>query len=301
LTYGLGAATQNLPAYVALVVGANPPASPYWSSGMLPSIYQGTYVREKTPRIMNLDPPTHLAGEPQDRQLALLDTLNRRHAGEHAGEHDLAARIASYELAARMQTAAAEALDVAAETKETQSLYGLDDPVTRRRGEAYLIARRLVERGVRFVQIWDYSWDMHTQINEALPKMCKAVDQPAAGLVKDLKRRGMLDETLVHWGGEMGRLPVIQGRGDRGAGRDHNTDGFSTWLAGGGVKAGHIHGATDEWGLHAVEDVVHHYDYLATILHLFGLDATKLVYQRNGRAETSLDGQPGTVVEKILA
>ncbi|HAL73289.1 MAG TPA: DUF1501 domain-containing protein, partial [Verrucomicrobiales bacterium] len=162
-------------------------------------------------------------------------------------------------------------------------------------------ARRLVERGVRFVQIWDYSWDMHENINEALQRRCAANDQPSAALVKDLKSRGMLDDTLVFWGGEMGRLPVIQGRGNQKPGRDHNTDGFSIWMAGGGVKQGHIHGATDEWGLNAVDQVVHHYDYLATVLHLFGLDANKLTYKRNGRAETILNGEPGQVVKGILA
>jgi uncharacterized protein (DUF1501 family) len=178
----------------------------------------------------------------------------------------------------------------------------LDSEETRPIGEACLIARRLVERGVRFVQIWYYAWDMHENINERLPKISRTTDQPSAALVKDLKARGLLDTTLVHWGGEMGRLPVVQGRGGtRGAGRDHNTDGFSMWLAGGGVKGGHIHGATDDFALHAVQDVVHHYDYLATVLHLFGLDAEKLAYQRNGRGETILDNQPGRVLRAILA
>jgi uncharacterized protein (DUF1501 family) len=159
-----------------------------------------------------------------------------------------------------------------------------------------------VERGVRFVQIWDYSWDMHENINEILTKKCAAADQPSAALVKDLKARGMLDETLVFWGGEMGRLPVIQSRGSNSKpGRDHNTDGFSIWLAGGGVKSGHIHGSTDEWGLNAVDQVVHHHDYLATVMHLFGLDANKLVFKRNGRAETILNGEAGQVVKPILA
>ena len=302
LTYGLGSESQNLPAFVALVVRRDPPGSPYWSSGLLPSVYQGTHVREEAPRIMNLDPPPHLRGEPQGLQLSLLDRLNRRHLAERPGENDLQARIASYELAARMQTAASEALDLRRETAETHRLYGLDQDETRRLGEACLIARRLVERGVRFVQIWYYSWDMHENINTVLPRVCRTADQPSAALVTDLKRRGLLDTTLVHWGGEMGRLPVIQGRGGaRGAGRDHNTDGFSMWLAGGGVKGGHVHGATDEFGLHAADDVVHHTDYLATVLHLFGLDAGRLVYRRNGRDETILDGQAGHVVRGILA
>ena len=303
LTYGLGSENQDLPAFVALVVRKDPPGSPYWSSGLLPSIYQGTHVREEQPRILNLDPPPHLKGTPQQLQLGLLDKLNARHLEEHPGENDLAARIASYGLAARMQMAATEALDLGLETEATHKMYGLDQEATRRIGEACLIARRLVERGVRFVQIWYYDWDMHQNLNEQLPQLCGRTDQPSAALVKDLKQRGMLDSTLVFWGGEMGRLPVVQTArtGKFTAGRDHNTDGFSIWLAGGGVKQGHVHGATDEFGLHAVEDVVHHYDYLATVLHLFGLDAEKLTYRRNGRDETILDGQPGQVVKGVLA
>jgi hypothetical protein len=303
LTYGLGSESQDLPSYVALVVGKDPPGSPYWSSGLLPSVYQGTHVREQEPRILNLNPPPHLAGEPQDLQLGLLGKLNREHLGEHPGESDLQARIASYELAARMQLAASEATDLRKESAATRTMYGLDENETRRIGEACLIARRLVERGVRFVQIWYYVWDMHQNINDALPKTCKGVDRPSAALVRDLQERGMLDETLVFWGGEMGRLPVVQvPRGGKfTAGRDHNTDGFSIWLAGGGVKGGHIHGATDDFGLHAVQDVVRHTDYLSTVMHLFGLDAKKLTYKRNGRNETILDGQDGAVLKGILA
>ena len=301
LTYGLGSENQNLPAFVALVVGKNPPGSPFWSSGLLPSVYQGTHVREQEPRIMNLDPPAYLKGAPQDLQLGLLERLNQRHLLNHPGEYDLQARIASYELAARMQTAAREVFDLSGESKATRELYGLDNDATRRMGEACLIARRLVERGVRFVQIWYYSWDMHENIFETLPVRCGTTDQPSAGLVKDLKGRGMLDSTLVYWGGEMGRLPVIQGRGKGKPGRDHNTDGFSIWLAGGGVKAGHVHGSTDEWGLFAQDDVVHHHDYLATVTHLFGMDADKLVYKRGARNETILSGGKGSVVKGVLA
>jgi hypothetical protein len=299
ITYGLGSETQNLPAYVALVIRKDPPGSPFWNSGLLPSIYQGTHVREQEPRIMNLDPPPVLTGEPQARQLALLDRINQRHLAQHPSDTDLAARIASYELAARMQTSAREALDVSRESQATKELYGLDSETTRRHAEAFLIARRLVERGVRFVQIWDYGWDMHENINEVLPKKCLSADKPTAGLIKDLKSRGMLDTTLVHWGGEMGRLPVIQGRAGK-PGRDHNTDGFSIWLAGGGIKRGHVHGATDDFGLFAVENVVHHTDFLATVLHLMGLDANQLIFKRNGRSETILDNQQGRVIQEII-
>lgn len=302
LTYGLGSENQNLPAFVSLVVGHDPPGSPFWSSGMLPSLYQGTHVREQEPRIMNLDPPAYLKGAPQAHQLGLLEKLNREHLTEHPGELDLQARIASYELAARMQISAHDVFDLSGESKATRALYGLDNENTRRIGEACLIARRLVERGVRFVQIWYYAWDMHAAINETLPVRCANVDQPSAALVRDLKGRGMLDTTLVYWGGEMGRLPVIQNRFDRGKpGRDHNTDGFSVWLAGGGVKSGYVHGATDEFGLAAQDKVVHHHDYLATVMHLFGMDAEKLIYKRGIRNETILNGSPGNVVRDVLA
>jgi hypothetical protein len=287
---------------VSLVIGKDPPGSPFWSSGALPSIYQGTHVRETEPRIMNLDPPEYLKGEPQENQLSFLQQLDREHLKSHPGEDDLQARIASYQLAARMQIAAKEAMDISKEPPYIREMYGLDDSRTKRMGEACLIARRLVERGVRFVQIWYYAWDMHESINERLPVLCGQADQPSAALVRDLKARGMLDSTLVHFGGEMGRLPVIQGRGSgKGAGRDHNTDGFSLWLAGGGIKGGTVYGATDEWGLFAVENVVHHWDYLTTVMHCLGLNAQKLIYKRNGRDETIVDGQGGRVVREILA
>jgi hypothetical protein len=302
LTYGLGSESQNLPAFVAMQVGNYPPGSPYWSSGFLPSIYQGTMVREREPRILNLEPPPHLKGAPQRGQLALLETLNREQLEQHPGEDDLEARIASYELAARMQTAGKEVLDFSRETEATLKLYGIDDPATRKYGEACLIARRLVERGVRFVQLWYYAWDMHENIFGVLPGRCQATDKPVAGLVKDLKQRGLLDTTLVHWGGEMGRLPVVQNRGaDRKPGRDHNTDGFSTWLAGGGVKRGFVYGATDEFGHKAVENPVHHSDFHATLLRLFGLDAARLAIKRGPREQSLLDGQPGRVIHDIMA
>ena len=301
LTYGLGAETQELPAFVALLVKSPPPGSPYWASSFLPSIYQGTVVRNQEPRILNLDPPEDLKGAPQRRNLALLDRLNRIYLDRHPHENDLEARVSNYELAARMQTAAKEAFDIGRESDETRRLYGIDRPETQKMGEACLIARRLVERGVRFVQIFDDGWDHHEDIFKYLPKSIGATDQPAAALVKDLKRRGLLDTTLVHWGGEMGRLPVIQYRGpDRKPGRDHNTDGFSMWLAGGGVKRGYTHGQTDEFGLKAVADVVHHTDYHATLLHLFGLDPEKLVFIQNGRKQTLSDNQPCRVVSEIL-
>jgi hypothetical protein len=303
--YGLGSESQNLPAFVAL---PDPSALPvggvdHWSNGWLPAVYQGTVVRPREPRIFNLDPPAHLRGEPQEKLLHYLDRLNKEHLARHPGESDLEARIAGYELAARMQTAAKEALDLSRETAETKALYGLGDPATAEYGARCLLARRLVERGVRFVQVFtgNQTWDHHSAIRTGLPAVCKKTDKPAAALVTDLKRRGLLDTTLVVWGGEMGRLPVIQfDGGPAKVGRDHNTYGFSYWLAGGGIKGGAVYGATDEFGHHAVEDKVSHHDFHATLLHLFGLDATKLVYSRNGQELTLLDGQQHRVVTDLF-
>src|SRR5690606_28529984 len=231
LVYGLGSESQDLPAYVALthpwglpIVGGDS-----WTNGGLPSIYQGTVVRPKEPRMFNLEPPVHLRGAAQRSQLDFLERLNRRHAEAYPGEDELAARMASYELAAKMQVSAAEVFDISDETEETLRLYGIDQDVTRDYGTRCLIARRLVERGVRFVQIFNngQSWDHHSSIATELPKRCQEIDRPAAALVQDLKRRGLLDTTLVHWGGEMGRLPTIQVPvGDtelKNVGRDHNT------------------------------------------------------------------------------
>jgi hypothetical protein len=305
LTYGLGSETQNLPAYVVLTDPVSLPVVGVenWSSGWLPSLFQGTAIRPREPRILNLDPPAYLRGPAQEHYLGYLGRLNREHLHQHPGELDLEARIAGYELAARMQSAAGEALDVGRESPATRRLYGLDDPATAEYGTRCLIARRLVERGVRFVQVFTRNqfWDHHGSIRTALPAACRMTDRPAAALVKDLKSRGLLDTTLVHWGGEMGRLPVIQNdNGPARVGRDHNTFGFSTWLAGGGVKGGHVHGATDAFGHHARIDPVGHCDYLATVLHLFGLDHRRLIYTRNGRELTLTDGQPCRVVQEIL-
>jgi hypothetical protein len=305
VTYGLGSESQDLPAFVAL---PDPSALPvggvdHWSNGWLPAMYQGTVVRPREPRILNLDPPPHLRGAPQRRLLEYLDELNKDHLARHPGESDLEARIANYELAARMQTAAVAALDLSGESDATRKMYGLDDPATAEYGTRCLLARRLVERGVRFVQIFtgNQTWDHHSAIRKGLPAVCKKTDKPAAALVTDLKQRELLDTTLVVWGGEMGRLPVIEfDNGPAKVGRDHNTYGFSYWLAGGGIKGGSVYGATDEFGHHAVEDKVSHHDFHATLLHLFGLDATKLAYARNGQELTLLDGHPGRVVSELL-
>ncbi|MEZ6142816.1 MAG: DUF1501 domain-containing protein [Zavarzinella sp.] len=306
LCYALGCETQNLPAFIALPDPASLPVcgTDHWSNGWLPSLYQGTVVRAKEPRILNLDPPPAIAGGTQKQLLNFIDQLNQNHLAQRPGEHDLEARIASYELAARMQVSAREALDLTQETKQTQSMYGMDNPASKDFGARCLIARRLIERGVRFVQVMTRNqfWDHHGSIRTSLPRSCEVIDQPSAALVTDLKQRGLLDSTLVAWGGEMGRLPVIQNdAGPAKAGRDHNTYGFSYWLAGGGIKRGYVHGATDEFGHHAVEDVVTHHDFHRTLMYLFGLDAEKVSFKRNTRELNILDGQAAKIVEKLLA
>ncbi|GAB5444597.1 MAG: DUF1501 domain-containing protein [Fuerstiella sp.] len=306
LLYGLGSETQNLPSYMVLTdPGGHPVDGTHnWSSGFMPPLYQGTVLRPREPRILNLEAPQYLQGKPQRNSLDLLQQLNRRHANQFTGEPDLDARMASYELAARMQSAAQEALDISQETKATQELYGIHEDATREYGTRCLIARRLVERGVRFVQLFlnGQPWDNHSSIATSLPAICRRTDRPAAGLVKDLKQRGMLNETIVHWGGEIGRLPVTQHQGSpEKHGRDHNGQGFSIWFAGGGFKPGTVHGATDEFGHRAVEDVVTPNDYQATLFHQFGLNWKELIFHHNGRPEDVTAGRPARVVDSILA
>jgi hypothetical protein len=305
LVYGLGSESQNLPAYMVLAdPGGHPVDGTHnWECGFMPPLYQGTVLRPQEPRILNLDPPPHLRGELQRQNLDFLADLNRRHLSQHPGEADLETRIASYELAASMQTAAKEALDISKEPEPVRRLYGIDQDHTRSYGTRCLIARRLVERGVRFVQLFlgGQPWDTHTNIRTSLPETCRRTEQPAVALVKDLKQRGLLDTTIVHWGGEIGRLPVCEGDLSNSSGRDHNGQGFSIWLAGGGIKGGAVYGSTDEVGHKAAVDVVTPNDYQATILHLLGLDHTKLVYHHNGREQRLTNGQPARVIKEILA
>lgn len=305
LVYGLGCESQELPAYLVLTDPGGPPVDGVsnWSNGFMPPLFQGTVLRPREPRILNLEAPPYLRGTVQEQNLTFLKELNQRHLDAHPGEADLEARIASYELAAAMQTAAAEALDISRETAATHKLYGLGNPETREYGTRCLIARRLVERGVRFVQLFlgGQPWDTHTNIRDALPAICRRTDQPAAALVTDLKQRGMLDSTVVHWGGEIGRLPVTENHGDAAqAGRDHNGQGFSMWVAGGGFQPGMTYGETDEFGHRAVTNVVTPNDFQATLLHLFGLDHRQLNYLHSGREQQITAGREARLVREII-
>jgi hypothetical protein len=304
MVYGLGSESRDLPAYLVLSdPGGHPVDGTHnWSSGFMPSLYQGTVLRPKEPRIPFLDRPTGVSVAVQRRNLGLLAEMNKRHATEYSAEPDLNSRIASYELAARMQLSASDALDVSRETAEVHRLYGLDNDATREYGTRCLIARRLVERGVRFVQIFlgGQPWDNHTTIKDGLPAICRRTDQPAAALVTDLKRLGMLDTTLVHWGGEIGRLPVCEGALDANAGRDHNGQGFSIWMAGGGIKGGMTYGNTDDVGHRAVDNVVNPNDFQATVLHLMGINHERLEFHANGRVSRLIDGKKARVVQEIL-
>jgi hypothetical protein len=305
ITYALGSESQELPAYMVL---SDPEGHPVdgthnWSSGFMPPLYQGTVLRAKEPRILNLDPPPQLAGTLQSQNLDFLRQLNERHQSQRPGEADLEARIQSYELAAAMQTEAKDALDISREPEYIHKLYGLDRDATREYGTRCLIARRLVERGVRFVQLFlgGQPWDNHNSIKTTLPAICGRTDQPAAALVKDLKQRGLLESTIVHWGGEIGRLPVTEGALDDTAGRDHNGQGFSIWLAGGGIKGGLTYGQTDEFGHKAAVDVVTPNDFQATILNQLGLDHARLVYHASGRAQTLTNGKAARVIGEIIS
>jgi uncharacterized protein DUF1501 len=305
LTYGLGTVNQDLPAYCVLTDPGGLPVDGVrnWSQGWLPAIYQGTPIRPTEPRILNLDVPPQLTGPLQAHSRSLLRDLNRLHLESHPGESDLEARIASYELAASMQTTAREALDLSSESEDTRKMYGLDNPAIRSYGERCLIARRLVERGVRFVQVLinGQIWDTHDAIFKNLRPCCERTDQPAAALVKDLKQRGLLDSTVVTWGGEFGRLPVTENHGSpESRGRDHNGQGFSMWIAGGGVKGGQTYGATDEVGHRAAENRVGPSDLHATLLHLFGLGHRTLTYFHSGREERLTDIAECRVVKELL-
>ena len=299
--YGLGTESEDLPGFVVLTDNdAGPPGgNRNWGTGFMPAAFQGTRFRKGKTPILHVAPPESFGGERQRQKLAFIQQLNRGHRAGRDDDDRLEARIASYELAFRMQSAAPEAVDLAGESAETQALYGLDDKATSKNGRNCLLARRLIERGVRCVQIYMGSgskWDAHSDMEGNHSARCRESDRPIAGLLKDLKRRGMLDETLVVWGGEFGRTPMSES----GNGRDHNPWGFTIWMAGGGVKGGVTCGTTDEIGLYAIENRAHVNDIHATILHLLGLDHEQLTFMHNGRAER-LTGVAGRVIEDILA
>jgi hypothetical protein len=286
VSYALGTENKNLPAFVVMQDNpstvVNGPRN--WSAGFMPAAYQGVRLATSAEPIPNLQTPGAVGDERQRGKLGLLETLNQGHLAEHPDASDLEARIRSYELAFRMQAEAPEAVDLSKESDETLELYGLKDKRTEAYGRMCLLSRRLVERGVRFVQLYSGAgskWDAHSNIERNHTDNCASMDKPVAGLLRDLKRRGLLDETLVVWGGEFGRTPMSE----KGDGRDHNPWGFTMWMAGGGVKGGRAIGATDDVGLHAVDTRLHVHDLHATILHLLGLDHSKLVYLHKGRPE----------------
>jgi hypothetical protein len=290
VAYGLGSENQNLPAFVVI---HDPKGGPYngpnnWGAGYLPAAYQGTVFRSVGDPILDLRPPSsYLTREEQRARLDHLAWLNQRHEERFPGSSELAARIASYELAYRMQSCAPEAVDIAKESEETKKLYGLGDDVTAPFGRQCLMARRLVERGVRFVQVWSGAyinsnvdtWDAHDSIVSNHGQHAAEVDKPIAGLMQDLKQRGLLDDTLVIWHTEFGRMPISQ----RGVGRDHNPNTFSVWMAGAGIQGGQIIGASDDFGYKVAEQPVTVHDFHATTMHLLGLDHKRLTYFFNGR------------------
>ena len=290
VSYALGSVNQNLPGYVVLRDPEGYPVSSkqLWSNGWLPALYQGVEFSSSGVPVHNLTPGDPLPPGAQKASLEYLQQLNRKHQREHVGEFELEARIQNYELAARMQLAAAEVLDISKETETTRKLYGLDNPLTASFGMRCLMARKLVEAGVRFVQVFPgvgQPWDTHSKLKTDLPNICAKTDLPSAGLIKDLKGRGLLDSTMVMWGGEFGRIPTTQ----NSDGRDHNRNAFSLFFAGGGFKQGFSYGETDEFGYKATVNRVSVPNLQATMLKLLGLDHQKLTFPHAGRAETPTD------------
>jgi hypothetical protein len=300
--YGLGTENQNLPAFVALEDTYTTIRNRVWGSAFLPPIYQGTKMNLDGAPIFDVSRPKDVSAGEQTSFLQLVNDLNRLHKERgHQRDLDLEARISNYELAAKMQLAATDAADLSRETEATRKLYGLDDPKTGNYGKCCLLARRLVERGVRFVTVVNGDWDHHNAIEEGLTKACYRNDQGSSGLIQDLKSRGLLESTLVVWGGEFGRLPTIETpRGKPG--RDHNPHGFSIWMAGGGLKPGFDFGDTDEFGYRALDPYkVTHSDVHATILHLLGLDYRKLTFEYEGRHESLIGVNPARVITEVLS
>jgi hypothetical protein len=305
ISYGLGTENQNLPAYVVLDDPKSLPINGIqnWQPGWLPPVYQGTRFRSEGSPLLNLKPPDDAPSPLVEARRRLLRELDEAHRAERRIQPDLDARILSYELAARLQIEASDALDLSQESDATKEMYGLDQELTYSYGKRCLMARRLVERGVRFVQIFieGQIWDAHSDLEQSLRYSCGKTDKPAAALIRDLKQRGLLDSTLVVWGGEFGRMPLSQVRDEAtGAGRDHGPSGFTLWMAGGGTKGGIAYGATDELGHKAVENPVSVQDFHATMLHLLGMDFRALTYERHGLHERLTDQYPARIVSDIL-
>ncbi len=310
ISYGLGSLNQNLPTFVVLpdVRGVPPNGPANWSSGFLAASHQATTIRVGSPDpIQDLFPPktaSFITKESDREGLELLRSVNQEHLREREGDSRLDARIASYEMAARLQLTAPEVLDISSEPESVKKLYGLDQETTSEMGRRCLVARRLLERGVRFIQIWSgadngfprRNWDSHENVAKDHGDMANALDKPMAGLILDLKARGLLDDTIVYWTTEFGRMPCSQGS----KGRDHNPFGFTSWLAGGGIKGGVTYGATDEWSYKAVEHPVYCYDLHATVLHLLGIDHTRLTYRHNG-LDRRLTDVHGAVIPEVVA
>ena len=308
VSYALGSETENLPDFVVLPDprGMPPNGPANWGAGFLPAAHQATTIRVGTPapiHDLRAAETKYVTAASERDGLALLKQANEQHLAGHEGDSRLAARIASYEMAARLQLSAPAVLDLSGETKATRDLYGLDAPVTADLGQRCLVARRLVERGVRFVQVWSgadngfprRNWDSHENLAKDHGELGTALDRPVAALLRDLKSRGLLDDTIVYWTTEFGRMPCSQGS----KGRDHNPFGFTSWLAGGGFAGGTTYGATDEWSYKAVEHPVYCYDVHATLLHLLGIDHTRLTYRHNG-IDRRLTDVHGTVIPQML-
>jgi hypothetical protein len=302
VTYGLGSVNRNLPGYVVMHDHRSVPVGgpPNWGSGFLPAAYQGVTFRPGKRPLLYLDRPAGTNASQQRAQLDLLKAFNERHRAAHPGEAELEGRIESFELAYRMQAEAPEVVSLDGETEATRRLYGMDDPITEPYGSRLLLARRLVERGVRFVQVYSggtkANWDAHEALELNHRQRCSETDKPVAGLLQDLKQRGLLKDTLVIWGAEFGRMPISQGSD----GRDHNPNAFLMWLAGAGVKPGFSYGASDDIGYMPAKDPVSVHDFHATLLHLLGLDHKRLTYEHDGRSMRLTDVS-GRVVEEILA
>jgi hypothetical protein len=299
--YGLGSETRDLPAYVVFPSGVLSGGSALWSSGFLPTVYSGVRLRSDKEPISNVSSPAGFDATLEQDTLETVSRLNRRRL-EAVGDPEIATRIAAYEMAHRLQTSAPELFDLSGESKATLEMYGIEDPSKPTFARSCLLSRRMIERGVRFVMLFNEVWDAHSDLEGNHRKNCRETDQASAALVKDLSQRGMLEETLVVWGGEFGRTPMIESNPalGRSKGRDHHPQAFSMWMAGGGIKGGMTYGATDELGFHVAENPVHIHDVQATILHQLGLDHERLTFTHQGRPFRLTDVH-GKLVEAILA